>query len=301
MQKIEDIRSFAAVIQERVQKKLGEGCQVELQEVTKNNGVVLQGLVIGRRERNVSPTIYLEAFWEEYQNEEKIADIVDRILKIYREDTPKEEIDMEFFRYFDKVKDRICYRLIHREKNRSLLEKIPHIELLDLAICFYYAYQGKELGNGSILIYDSHVAMWNTTVSQLLALAQDNTPRIFPWECRSMAEVIEEILRDCGETQMCPQEVPMRVLSNRQHIHGAACILYPGLLDRLAEEAEGNLYVLPSSVHEVILLKDKGAEDVEALKAMIAEVNDTQVPPEEILSANLYYFDCQQRHISIVS
>lgn len=301
------IKEFAQKVQDAVKDALGEGYQVSLQEVAKNNNVILQGLVILAGNQNLSPTIYLNSFWEAYEEGAPLSAVVGRILEIYREDAPKTSIDMEFFKDFDSVKDRICYRLIHREKNSGLLAGIPHIEFLDMAVCFHYAYKGDELGNGTILVHNNHMDMWGTSTAGLLALAQENSPRLFPWECRSMEDILCELMKKgqqdaAGDAAWEEQEgeAHMQVLSNKTHTYGAACILYPGLLERLAKNTGGSLYILPSSVHEVILLADDGKENEGLLKEMIADVNSTQVAPEEVLSDSLYYYDHIHKNVKII-
>jgi len=306
-----EIREFAIKIQRAMTEVLGDGYEVKLQEVRKNNGILLQGLIVMSKEKNISPTIYLKPFWEAYNGGVPLAEIVCRMLQIYREDTPKDSIDMSFFKDFDKVKDRICYRLINAAQNRKLLEKIPYVPFLDLAICFYYAYEGEILGNGTILIYNSHVDMWKTSTAELMRCAVRNTPRLFEGECNSMEFVVRELLRErenqCGkilldeaEQQSFLADMPMQIVSNRQRVNGAAVILYPGFLEKLGDKFESDFYILPSSVHEVILLLDDGHENPRRLKSMIAEVNSTQVEPEEVLSDSLYYFDREEKIIRII-
>lgn len=301
------VREFAAKIEKAVSQRLGDTYQVRIQEVCKNNGVLLQGLVILQENQNISPTIYLNSFWEAYEAGVPLVAVVEKILSIYQEDTPKENVDMSFFKSFEAVKDRICYKLISAEQNRELLEKIPHLEYLDLAICFYYAYQGEALGNGSILVHNSHLEMWQTDTAQVWELAQRNTPRLFPWECSSLETVLREMMgEDEDEEEGGPKEeqfsdlIPMRILSNENRVFGASCILYPGLLEEVAGEQDSNLYLIPSSIHEVILLPDDGEEDPNYLRGMISEVNESQVEPEEVLSNQLYYFDRHSNKVSVV-
>lgn len=302
------MNEFARLVQEQISERLGESYQITLQEVCKNNRVTLQGLVILSETKNVSPTIYLKPFWEAHEKGMALEAVVDKILQIYWEDTPNKKVNMNFFKHFDKVQDRICYRLIHAGKNAELLKGIPHIEFLDLAICFFYAYHGRILGEGSILIHNDHMEMWGTSTAELLRLAQENTPRLFPWECNSMEDVIQELMREQKGRYHIDREaqeavfsgVPMRILSNRKRVQGAACILYPDVLEQLSAQAGGNLYILPSSIHEVILLVDGGKEQPELLKEMIFDVNRTQVEPEEVLSDSLYYYDRTKKSVKIL-
>lgn len=293
-----EIKRFAQNVQAAVQKELGQGYKVVLKDISKNNGVTLSGMIITAEGQNIAPTIYLDSFHEAYEGGVSLDCIVEKILEVYRTDTPSKSVDMEFFRDFEKVKDRICYKLISREKNEELLSQIPHKEFLDLEICFYYAYQSETLGNGSILIFNTHLEMWDTSVEELFALAQENTPAIFPWECKTIQEVLQDIMKT-EEKETDEEEGLMKILGNSAHVYGAACILYPGVLEEIARKEGRDFYILPSSVHEVILLKAGDREDPLLLKEMIKEVNDTQVDLEEILSYQLYYFEHADNNIRI--
>lgn len=316
-----EMKDFAEKACRAMKEVLGEEYEVRIQEVQKNNGVILQGLLILSEKQNVSPTIYLKPFWEAYEGGVAFAELVRRMLQIYREDMPEQSIDMSFFKQFECVKDRICYRLVNAEQNKELLEKIPHIAFLDLAICFYYAYEGEALGKGTILIYHTHAELWQTDAQELMQLAEENTKRLFPWECSSMETVVRELMERrnqdilkfdgrcegmsatwgiAGEEEAFWENIPMQILSNDSRVYGAACILYPGLLSEIAEKEDANLYLLPSSVHEVIIMPDSGREEPLALKSMIYEVNRTQLEPEEVLSDSLYYFERSGKNIKVI-
>ena len=102
------------------------------------------------------------------------------------------------------------------------------------------------------------------------------------------------------QAELLAEEMPMKVLSNRQRMNGAVCLIYPDVLERLAEECGKDLYILPSSVHETILLADSGKERPRELKSMIVQVNRTQVAPEEVLTDSLYRYDRGKRRVEIV-
>ncbi len=291
-----DIRKFAEVVCRAVSEELGGESQVKLQEVIKNNGIVLQGLVILNGRSNLSPTIYLNPFLEAYENDMPMADIVAGILDIYKREMPANNVNLNFFRDFEKVKGGICYRIINRERNKKLLERIPHIDFLDLSICFYYSYQNDVLGNGSILIYNNHMDFWHCNVEMLLKCARTNTPRIYPLEFINMTEILGGIVD--GENG--PVELPMYMLSNEQRTFGAASILYPDALACAGIKFRENFYILPSSIHEVILLPEHAAGDVETMRDMVREINLTQVAPEEVLSDNVYFYDRLSNHVRIV-
>ena len=293
---------FAAKVCAAIEKNLGNGVRVEVKKVKKNNGILLHGLYILSEEHTVVPTIYLEQFLEDYESGTSFDEIVNGLLNIYERNTPKRDIDMSFFGNYEAVKDRICYRLIGKQGNEFMLEKIPHMDFLDMVICFYYAYHGEGFGDGSILIYNSHVKMWNTSTEELFRLAQENTPRLFPWECNGIKDILNEITGTDevfipeSETEADYPEIPMKVLSNEKKHYGAACILYPGVLEEITAEKE-NLYIIPSSIHETILLPYDRNKSTEDLKRIIYEVNRTQVAPEEVLSDSLYYYDIVRKEV----
>ncbi len=293
-----EIREFSRKVCMAMECELGEKYTTQLRDVKKNNGVILHGMLILSKENNVAPTIYLDSFWEAYEEGTPFTAIIRSLIQIYREDTPKRPVDVNFFTSFEKVKNRICYRVVGKKGNEELLRDIPHVDVLDLAICFFYAYHSESLGEGSILIHNSHVEMWKTNVSELHALAGENTPRLFRWECKTMEALLSEEKESINEEwELMMHEIPMKILSNKERLNGATCILYPGLLEKLAINMGGSFYILPSSVHELILLKDTGAEDVNNIKEMIHEVNTCLVAKEEILSDTLYYYDFPKKEL----
>lgn len=303
-----EISGFAQKVRDAVEEKLGGGYKVEAREVKKNNGMILYGLSIAEQGNIVVPVIYLESFLEAYKSGMPFDGVVRRLLTDYEENKIPEGFNVEFYRHFEMVKDRICYRLVGREKNGHLLDSMPHMEFLDLAVCFYYVYHDRNFGEGFIPVKTSHMEEWGTTASELFQLAQMNTPRLFPWKRFMMEDVVKEmgaenIMEDSDEILSDTEEdlpmPPMIILTNTAKLFGASCMLYPGVLEELAVQEGKNLFILPSSLHETILLPDVG-DDAGGLKKMISEVNRTQVAPEEVLSDSLYYYDLAKKDIKIL-
>lgn len=289
-------KEFLTIIQKELQRKLGKNTLVKLQQVRKNNNVTYQGLIIHKGDSNISPTIYMDAFYKMYEEGESLGTIVERILQVYHQGKVKNSIDMEFFRDFDQIKDRIAYRLINAERNQELLKDIPHILFLDLAICFYYAFYSEELGEGMILIHNSHMEMWKTNHQELMKLAQENTKKLYQPLLITLDAIVQGICAGAEEGWIGPTS--FYVLTNKQKCQGAAAILYPEILEHIAERMEGNFYVLPSSIHEVILFKDDGKGDGKYLHEMIVETNRSQLLEEDILSDYPYYYDKSEKKLT---
>ncbi len=273
-----------------IEKNLTAEAKVHLQKIRKNNNVYLDSIVIHMPDSNISPTIYLDAFYEMYMNGADMEEVAGRVLAAYYNGRPAKSLSVDFFKDFEKVKDRVVYRLVNAEKNKELLEEIPHILLQDLAICFYYAFHDEQLGDGSITIYNRHMEWWGTNHQELLRLASKNTPCLFPVEYKSLRTVIDECGKEIPDT-LSEEIFRLYVVTNKQKTMGAACILYEGELEKIAERIEGNFYILPSSVHEVIILADNDRETPESLHKMIKEINELHLMREEVLSDYPYYYN----------
>ncbi len=284
-------------------KELYSDCLVEITNVTKNNGVDLKGLIIRSENHNLSPTIYLESFYKLYQRNVTIEEIVSKIQEIYENEMPANNIDISFFQDFEKVKDRIVYRLINAEKNEKLLQNIPHIRFWDLAICFVYAFWEEKLGSGTILIRDNHAKIWNVDTKCLMALAEINTPKLFPAKFFDIMEILGPTLKqvDMDLFQWICDDKRMYVLTNENKMHGSATILYPQVLSGIADMLKCDFFILPSSLHEVLILpvsKDETVtEQATAIREMVKYENETQLEKEEILTNNPFYYGCEEKQL----
>lgn len=303
-----------------LEKYYGENYRVRIMEVKKNNGLCLHGLSILLQDspNKVTPTIYLDEYYKRYMRGISLSETVQDIIRTYEAHTVKDDVSMEFFLDYEKVKDRVVYKLINYEMNKDLLKEIPYIPFLDLAVVFYYYMENEVFGAASILIYHTHMKKWEISLKRLTADAEYNTPRVLGYRLADMEDIVRELIRkDLGnrlsKKNVCRQgeeeipmdeiidkmlecylegreENPMYVLTNRSSQNGAACILYPSVLKNFAERIGSDLYILPSSIHEVILIKDYEIEDVDALRNMVKDVNRTQLAPEEVLSDQVYYY-----------
>lgn len=255
-----NISEFATQIKEQIEGKLNTNYRVDIHEVRKNNNVKMTGLIILPENLNVSPTIYLDSFFEAYENGTEMNTIVDSLLELYWEGLPQKEVDMDFFKEYEKVKDRICYRLINYEMNKDFLEKVPYIPYLDLAIVFYYSFENEQIGKGTIAIYNSHKDMWGISNEELWKAAEENTKRLCPYEVLPMVDILNKIFEevaseDTEELLLHDREemlasVPMQVLSNVSRFLGAVGILCTDVLEETAKIMQDGFYILPSSIHE---------------------------------------------------
>lgn len=294
---------------EQVKNEIGyryKDSTVKISKVTKNNGIVLNGLMI-MKDVNISPTIYLEYFYSQYKAGKGINEVIDEIVECYEKNKIQSDVDMSFFFEYEKVKERITFKLVNYEKNRELLKHIPHFRYLDLAIIFHYVLENSEQKPfseiGTILIYNTYMEKWRITKNQLYDIALENTPKIFKHQIISMESVMREVsemLEESSQDAIIEESLfPMYVMTNYRRMYGANCILYPDLLKGFAERVRHNLYIIPSSIHEVILIPDFEGISREEIMEMIKSVNDSQLSADEILSYNVYRYSRKDNKVTM--
>ena len=290
-----EFTNFTTLVQRDVEKRAGENYRVKLNDVMKNNGVVLRGITLMQDDSNISPTIYLNPYYDAYENgDTTLGTVIDEVIDTYERNKINRSIDMKFFLNYETVRSRIIFNLINTEKNRELLRDVPYIPFHDLSIVFQCLVSEERFGNASILIHNVHLQLWKVNARELYECALENTPLLQGYELADMNTVLEEMKAlggiDDEEIEDMQQEVPMYVLSNKSRINGASCILYKDILKDFAMVVDKDLYVLPSSIHEVILLPSDGTQESEQLKEMVREINQSQVEKEEVLSDSVYYY-----------
>ena len=227
---------FVQEIEMRVQMRLRDNQKVYTHTATKNNGRKRQGLTFVETGINISPTVYLEEYYERYQRGYTMEEIVKQLLELYERIRFQHSWEGNFIQKYENVRGRIIYQLINREANKELLQNVPHIPYLDLAIVFYVLIElDKEKDRmATMLIKNEHLGWWDVTVQDIYRMADENTERILPYEFSNMLAVIEHMLDD-WEKREAEKEEEMYVLSNAVRNYGAAAILYPNRLKAIAD------------------------------------------------------------------
>lgn len=305
------MKNFIDAVITLLQEEVGEEFSIKACKCKKNNGIVLHGISICNANDQTDvvpvPAIYLDEYYQDYYaGKRSLSNIVAAILALNKERTVKMPFDVNTFIDFSKVKDGIMYKLINFEKSQELLQEIPYVKYLDLAVVFFYeVLDFPEKGSVSnILIRNDHMEKWGASVEDLYNAAFDNTPSKHPVRVQDMESVIKimtemtsdgENSEDSNEDFLCnivpnPEVSTLYILSNHKGFYGAACLMYPDLLKKVAEKMETDIYILPSSVHEILVLPVSDFATPEQLKSMVKSVNMTEVSVEDYLSDNVYIY-----------
>ncbi len=280
----------------------GEGGNITINHVIKNNGWEMDGLVIMEKGKDIAPTIYLDSFYELYTNGENIKNIIRQIEVIYEQNKNNVTFDVNILKHFDTIKDKIVYKVVNYRSNEKLLEQVPHKRILDLAVVFYCLLDNEYGRSATALIYNNNLKNWNVTIDDVYKAALKNTPDLLHSKISSMAALFEKCgVNVDGEEVDLKDYVPsdMYVLTNESKLNGAACILYENVLYDFAQKLGADLYILPSSVHEVILLPKLSMFEKDELVNMVKEVNTEGVAADEVLSDHVYEYNRTERLITM--
>lgn len=305
---VED-RKFLEEIRQAVESIAGEDYSIEIVDMQKNNNTVYTGMTVKGRGENISPTLQLEEFYQAFLDGVPVWEIAKNIFDWVRRDhNTRPDIPTDFY-HFEKFREKIIFRLVNTEKNRELLKKVPSVPVYEnLSLVFVIILQNDEDGVKTVRISNQLMRTWNVEADELYRIALENTPRLFPASFDNIAQVLRRMqmcsAKDSGEVmdgigEETSEEPPMYVLSNHARINGAAVIAYPGLLEDIANRLDTNLIILPSSIHEVIIMPEMMESDFHVLNAMVREINQTELKEEEILSDTAYYYDRAKRIVTV--
>ena len=286
---------FIESVRELLSIRLSHSYEIVLKKVVKNNDVCRYGISAFPKEGNngkkVSRIVYLEDFYQEYEDEQEynLEGIVSEICSILTDFTSPGFNETDYTD-IDKVKDKIIFELVNYEKNEKRLLDRPYIKIMDLAVIF--AFVATDLGRdfGVVHITNEIAKQFGLTRDEIWEFAKVNTPKLLKADIMPMSSFVYDEKADNEE---------MYIICNRKKTSGAGVILYDRILEELSSELESDLYILPSSVHETIVIRADKNKDVYALQEMVKNINNTVVSAEDILSDKVYCYYRNSKKLEI--
>ena len=313
---------FMDYVKENVTDYLPErfqNAQVRIQQVTKNNDVVLDGLTIIDPSSRISPNIYLNPMYEQYKEGADLDEIVGKVADIYVENMAPDfdrgfDVSVDDFTKYEKIKDHIFPRVANLERNSKRLEDIPYTRKEDLAITYHIKVASDKDGVGSVTISNYLLDQYGVSKEELHKVAMGNMQRLSPMSFVTLREVIVKMMASDFAVsegifmeeakdyvrEMVPSEGPeLYCLTNEEKINGAAYIMNEDVQKMVAEKVGGDFFVLPSSVHEVLIMRKNEEMSAQELRDMVQSVNGSCVSPDEVLSDQVYEYDAKTHKLSI--
>jgi len=294
---------FLTDIQERVEAHFQGKVKGEVCTSVKNNGVTVTGLMLKSEEEQVAPNFYLERqFVEWMRGMNTLEEISEKLCTSYQEEVKRNSKLISKINFsWDVFRRGVFMRLVNREKNREQLPEIPYREFLDLAVVYYYTVPISGDVMGTLLITKEHLALLQISEEELHQAAKSNCERYQPVRVRCMEDLLYDLGRKVGEevqgTGTCHPF--LFVMTNSKGMFGAISLIFEEELEFFAKRTGKNFYVLPSSVHEVILVPECKEFCREYFMAMVKEINATQVEATEVLSDNIYFYNKDTKLLTI--
>ena len=210
------------------------------------------------------------------------------------------QVDVESLTDYSQMKEKLAMEVVSAETNADLLKTVPHQRMEDMAVVYRFVLSSDESGRASVLVTNQMLDTMGVTPEQLHADAMENAPQLKPVEIKGMSEVLAELMgveqaEMMGIGPLAPEDEQMYVASVPDKVHGAGVLAYENFMDQAAERAGGDFFILPSSIHEILIVPDNGQMDLQTLENMVREVNATQVAPEDKLTDSVYHYDSKDK------
>ena len=292
-----DFEDFKKILVEEIKNELEHRGRINMEvssvHVEKLNESY-DAATVKEKDSHIGVNVNLNRLFDQYNADEiTVTEAISRAAEAAEnglKDTP--QFDVNSLTDYSQMKDKLSMEVVSAERNAEMLEKIPHEDMEDMAIVYRLILGENGSGRGTFLVTNNLLENFGITQEKLHADAMENAPEIRPAEVRGMTEIMNEMLPGFGQ-DMSSADEQMFVASVPDKINGAGVIAYPNFMEEAAQKLGGDFYVLPSSIHEVLLVRDNGQITAKELEQMVKEVNSTKVSPDEQLTDHVYHYDAK--------
>ena len=290
---------FIDAVKERLEEQ-GSDMNVSVNEVKKLNESY-EAMTVTPEGARVGVNIGIERFYDAYDEGRPFDEVVDKAVETINHGiNERPDFDIDSFTDYEQMKEKLAMEVVSAETNKDMLENVPHKNLEDMAVVYRFVLESSDEGRASILVTNQILETMGVTPEQLHADALEIAPQIKPAEIRGMSEVMAEMMgmeqaEALGIMPMRPEDEQLFVATVPDKTHGAGVLAYQNFMDQAAERVGGDFFILPSSIHEVLIVPDNGRMDLKELEAMVRDVNATQVAPADKLTDNVYHYDSKEK------
>ena len=292
--------NLARDIKETLEARTGTDFEVEHRTAEKVNGNY-EAIVVKPADSEVGVSLNASTLYKDYQSGvsyETIAkgatDLADRSLR------NQPEFDVDSFKDYDKMKGSLAMEVVSKERNAELLDTVPHKDIEDMSVVYRFDLGETSAGPGTILVTNQMLENYGITADQLHADAMKTAPEVRPLVIEGMCEVLAKQM-GVQDLEMLglnipPEQEQIFVASVEGNVHGAGVLAYENFMEKASERVGGeSFFILPSSIHEILIVPDNGIMDLRHLESMVREVNATTVDPSEKLTDNVYHYDAKEK------
>lgn len=257
-------------------------------KINKNNGVTLTGILIDDGSK-CTPIFYIDAMYDSFCSNHDLKEIIHKFAKTIINTMDNKPDPDNILKKIKEKSNRIIPKLINAEKNQELLKNCPHRIFLDLAVVYEIMLEPGQF----VLIKNKMFDYHGMREDELYHLAIKNVRE------QKQVVTLDQILKELVGVEENLDPIPMLIAKTKYETHGAGIMLCEDVLSEAAEKFQSDLYILPSSIHEIIVIPVEFGDNVTKLKDMVNDVNQAKVTPEEFLSDSVYFFDRKAKRLSI--
>ena len=278
----------------------GAEVNISVHEVNKLNESY-EAITVTPEGSNIGVNVGIDKFYGAYENGAPYEEVVDKAVDVVAHGiAQRPEFDIDSLTDYSQMKEKLAMEVVSAEANKDLLETVPHKNMEDMAVVYRFVLSSDDDGRASILVTNQIIESMGVTPEQLHADALENAPHIKPAEIRGMSEVMAELVGPeqaemMGIVPMDPKDEQMFVATVPDKVHGAGVLAYQDFMDQAAERVGGDFFILPSSIHEILIVPDNGQMDLKTLEDMVKDVNATQVAPADKLTDSVYHYDSKAK------
>ncbi len=252
------MEAFAEDVKERISDR---GFDINIRTVEKMNESY-EALTVTPEGSNIGMNINLDRFFDSYEEGVDYNELIDKAVDVIDHAIEKmPNIDVNDLTDYEKMKSTLVMEVVSAETNAEVLKGVPHKDMEDLAIVYRFVIDKSCGDQASVLITNSMIEHMGITAEQLHADAMRNAPEVKPLVIQGMSEVLAEMIGPdqaelMGIMPVAPGEEQMYVASVPDKTHGASVIAYQDFMDKASERAGGDFFILPSSIHELLIVPD---------------------------------------------
>lgn len=265
---------------------------LRVSNVVKENEGMLTAVSIVKDENVPAPTLYIERMYKEYMrgtDYEEIRKAVERALHSADDKAiPNELIHFDLDNREDILKKIVC-RVVGVKENQELLAAVPHKKIMDMAITYNVFLKADDNGMYSMKITNELFSRLDIDIDELHTTAMENSQKLFP----------EDFFSFSDRMGIGSNKETMYILTNKQCLNGAACAFYPEALQEISERLGSDFFLLPSSIHEMIIVPDTGKVSISELRKIVKYVNETAVDPNEMLTNSVYQYSRKEQSLTL--
>lgn len=298
---------FIYEVIDRVRNRVDNTCEVLTKKVSHNNGQQLTGILFKKNEK-VSPLVYLDKYYDQYVSYRmSMVEIVDEIVRIQDDGGIQEMIGPTCLTDYEAVQLKIRLKLVNYEANKIRLEKMPYIPFLDTAIVFFIEIDSNRQRLLTAAVECHHLEIWRISIERIYEDALSNMRNYCPVRVKPVMSALKDLEDEAdGELDILlsgddiPYEYGFWIMTTETALNGASTLVYGEGLKQFAESSEDDIVILPSSLHEVMLIPQRLVnKNYRYFSRMVEDINRVEVLTEDRLSNSIYLYSREDDSVTI--